>query len=534
METKRWRYHQYVSARRPWLVALALAGALGCGSNGAGSGSGSSGSTAWTAGEFQPSSTFTAQCATPRTGTDPATGKSYPDKPGSTLAENNWLRSWTHELYLWYREVPDLNPASYATADYFNALKTSATTASGNPKDKFHFTYPTPQWEALSQSGVQAGYGAQWVLISSRPPRQVVVAYTEPNSPATAESANLARGAQVLTVDGVDLVNATDSASVDKLNAGLFPSAPGGSHSFSILDAGASTPRTVTMVAANVTSTPVQSVGTIGTRSGTVGYMLFNDHIATSEQLLISAFGQLAAANVDELVLDLRYNGGGYLDIASEVAYMIAGPGATAGRPFEKTVFNDKYPNTDPVTGSALTPVPFHTTSQGFSGPKDQALPALNLSRVLLLTSPNTCSASESIINGLRGVGVQVVQIGTTTCGKPYGFYPADNCGTTYFSIEFQGVNAQGFGDYPDGFSPANTASSPGVVLPGCSVADDFNHALGDPAEGRLAAALGYRVDQSCPAPTSGSAAPDTARALSSADGLVHKSPWHENRILRR
>jgi hypothetical protein len=521
-----------MSAPRFWLVALALAGSLGCGGDGgSGGSSGSGGSTAWMAGVFQPSSTFAAQCATPRTGTDPSTGRAYPDKPGSTLAENNWLRSWTHELYLWYREVPDLNPASYSTADYFNVLKTSATTASGHPKDKFHFTYPTAQWVALSQSGVEAGYGAQWVIIASRPPRQVVVAYTEPNSPATDASVNLTRGAQVLTVDGADVVNATDSASIDKLNAGLFPSAPGGSHSFSILDPGASTPRTVTMVAANVTSTPVQNVGTIGTRSGTVGYMLFNDHIATSEQQLIAAFGELAEANVDDLVLDLRYNGGGYLDIASEVAYMIAGPGPTAGRTFEKTVFNDKYPNMDPVTGSALTPVPFHATSQGFSGPKGQALPALNLPRVLLLTSPNTCSASEAIVNGLRGVGVQVIQIGTTTCGKPYGFYPADNCGTTYFSIEFQGVNAQGFGDYPDGFSPANTVSTPGVVLPGCSVADDFTHALGDPAEGRLAAALGYRVDEGCPAATS--AVPDTVRALSSADGLTHKSPWRENRILR-
>src|SRR6185503_113939 len=219
-----------------------------------------------TAGTFPRASTFAAQCATPRTGTDPSTGRAYPDRPGSTLADNNFLRSWTHDLYLWYREVPDLNPAPYATADYFNVLKTSATTPSGNPKDRFHFTYRTDQWVALSQSGVEAGYGAQWVLISSRPPRQVVVAYTEPNSPATAPSVNLARGAQVLTVDGVNLVSATDSASVDTLNAGLFPSAPGASHTFSILDLGASTPRTVTMVATNVTSTPVQNVKTIGTR----------------------------------------------------------------------------------------------------------------------------------------------------------------------------------------------------------------------------------------------------------------------------
>ena len=58
-------------------------------------------------------------------------------------------------------------------------------------------------------------------------------------------------------------------------------------------------------------------------------------------------------------------------------------------------------------------------------------------------------------MNGLRGVGVEVIQIGSTTCGKPYGFYPTDNCGTTYFTIQFKGVNDAGFGDYSDGFSPA-------------------------------------------------------------------------------
>ncbi len=479
---------------------------------------------------FQPSATFANRCATPRTGTDPTTGKPFPDVAGSAAAENSFLRSWTNELYLWYREVPDLNPASYTTSDYFNLLKTSATTPSGNPKDKFHFTFPTADWVALSQSGVEAGYGAQFLLIASRPPRQIVVAYTEPNSPATTPPANLARGAQVLTVDGVDVVNGSDTAT---LNAGLFPPAAGASHTFSVLDLGASAPRTITMVSANVTSTPVQSVVTLGTPAGTAGYMLFNDHIATAEQLLVNAFSQLAAAQVSDLVLDIRYNGGGYLDIASEVAYMIAGPGPTAGRTFEKTVFNDKYMTKDPVSGQTLTPVPFHATSQGFSGPSGQALPTLNLSRVAVLTSANTCSASESIVNSLRGVGVEVIEVGSTTCGKPYGFYPEDNCGTTYFSIQFQGVNDQGFGDYADGFSPANATGTVGVKVPGCSVGDDFSHALGDRSEARLAAALGYFVNQGCPA-VAAAAAPGTVRALSATDGLLHRSPWRENRIFRR
>ena len=487
-------------------------------------------------GVYLASSTFVNRCATPRTGIDPATGRPYPDVQGSTLTENNFLRSWTNELYLWYSEVPDLDPALYATPAYFNLLKTSALTPSGSAKDRFHFTYPTSEWEALSQSGVSAGYGAEFVVISSTVPRLVVVAYTQPNSVAAMPPANLSRGAQVLTVDGVDVVNAAGSANAATLNEGLFPSSAGASHTFSVLDAGATTPRTITMMSANVVETPVQNVETLGTAAGTVGYMLFNDHIATAEQELIAAFSQFAAAHVTDLVLDIRYNGGGYLDIASEVAYMIAGPGTTTGKTFEKTVFNDKNLARDPVTGQTIVPVPFLSISQGFSGLAGQALPTLNLSRVTVLTGANTCSASESIINSLRGVGVEVVLIGATTCGKPYGFYPQDNCGTTYFSIEFKGVNDQGFGDYADGFSPANATGTVGVEVPGCAVADDFEHALGNSSEGRLAAALGYLASGSCPAVSASAlrSAQRTTQAAPFGEGVLHKSPWLENRILRK
>ena len=416
-------------AKAHWIILAATVTTFGCGGESGSTGSlgsggstgGSLGGSSWTQGVFQASSTFAAQCASPRTGTDPATGRPYPDTRGTTLSENNFLRSWTNELYLWYNEVPDSNPGSYSTSNYFNLLKTSAVTPSGNLKDRFHFTYPTDQWQALSQSGVEAGYGAQFLITASSPPRKVVVAYTEPGSPATTPPASLARGAQVLTVDGVDLVNASDSASIAKLNEGLYPSSAGASHTFSVLDPGASAPRTITMVSANVTSSPVQNVGTIRTAAGTVGYMLFNDHIATAEQALVTAFRQLADAKVNDLVLDVRYNGGGYLDIASEVAYMIAGPGLTTGRTFEKTVFSDKHTTRDPVTGQPLEPMPFHASAQGLSVPDGQALPTLNLSRVTVLAGSNTCSASESIINGLQGVGVQVILIGGTTCGSRTG-----------------------------------------------------------------------------------------------------------------
>ena len=259
--------------------------------------------------------------------------------------------------------------------------------------------------------------------------------------------------------------------------------------------------------------------------------MLFNDHLATSEAELVDAFTTLQTAGVSDLVLDIRYNGGGYLDIASEVAYMIARPSLTAGKIFELTQFNSKYSATDPVTGQPIAPVPFHSTTQGFSTTAGVPLPNLNLLRVFVLTGPNTCSASEAIINGLRGIGVPVVLIGSITCGKPYGFYPQDNCGTTYFSIEFRGVNAMNFGDYTDGFSPFNSPTPTNALVPGCAVADDFTHALGDPAEARLAAALGYRTSTSCPVPTA-LARTRSANPLSAVDGMLPPSPLRQLRIL--
>jgi carboxyl-terminal processing protease len=504
----------------PLLITLAA-----CGSGGGGYGGNptappppSGTSVPYTAGVFQPRGSLINQCT-------------------SSAAQNNFLRSWSNELYLWYRELPDVNPNSTTDIeDYFNQLKTSALTTSGQPKDRFHFTYDTDDWIALSQSGVEAGYGAEWFLASTTPPRRILVAYTDPNSPAAA--AGVMRGFEVLTVDGADAINGNTQAVVDALNAGVFPSSAGQSHTFTMRDPSGAT-RTITMTSANVTSTPVPTVSTINTPSGLVGYLVFHDHIATSEAALISAINTLRSQNIVDLILDIRYNGGGYLDIASELAYMIGG-GLTVGQTFERLTFNDKHPNTNPVTGQALAPTPFHTSGR-FGASAGATLPTLNLPqpRVYVLTGRNTCSASEAIINGLRGVDVEVYQIGSTTCGKPYGFYSQDNCGTTYFSIQFQGDNAKGFGAYSDGFSPNNTSGVAGERLPGCSVADDFSRALGNQSEARLAAALAFRASgnqaSACPAATGFAPGVFTkfGQPLAIVDGVMIKSPARENRILR-
>ena len=179
------------------------------------------------------------------------------------------------------------------------------------------------------------------------------------------------------------------------------------------------------MTPTEITKDPVQNVSVVTTSSGAVGYLTFNDHIATAEQELIDAVTFLKDSNITDLVLDLRYNGGGYLDIANEMAFMIASPTAASGRTFSLQQWNDQHPSINPVTlDKLLSPRRFHDSAQRVFGHRRRlALPYLSLSRVYVLTTSNTCSASEAIMNGLRGIDVEVIQIGSTTCGKPYGFY---------------------------------------------------------------------------------------------------------------
>ncbi len=510
----------------PRLLILAVSTLLAaCGGGGGGGGSAAPApppATGFAAGTFEPSTQFRNRCQNPRSG-------NFPDVQGSTEDENNWLRSWSNELYLWYDEIDDQDPAAFSTAAYFDLMKTNAVTTSGAPKDRFHFTIPTDEWVARSQSGVSAGYGAEFALISASPPREVAVAFTDPGTPASVQG--LSRGARVLEVDGVDMVNGTDT---DTLNAGLFPSDVGEVHTFVVQDLDATTTRTISMTSAQVTADPVQFERVFNTASGVVGYLFFSTHIAPAEVQLVQAMSEFATAGVTDLVVDLRYNGGGFLDIANELAFMIAGT-AASGQVFDEIQFNDKHQVVNPVTNETLAPTLFHEVTQNFSGPAGQPLPVLNLNRVFVLATGDTCSASESLINGLRGVGVEVVLIGETTCGKPYGFYAFDNCGTSYFSIQFRGINAQGFGDYADGFSPETGAQIQGTTVPGCYVLDDFDRPLGDPQEAQLAAALGYIETASCPAASVNGAPRGLAVRWPTQTGEQTLSkPWQPGAVVRR
>lgn len=451
----------------------------------------------WEAGVYEPQSQYLAKCETPRSGIDPFTNRAYPDTQGTAMDEKLWLRTWTNDTYLWYDEVDDNDPANFSVLGYFDQLKTNELTPSGTPKDNFHFSQDTAEYNELSQSGISSGYGFDWEFGSTTVPRVLTVRFTEPGSPAA--TAGVPRGATLSRINGVDFVYDNTQQGVNAINAALFPEDAGTVTSFEFVQVDGST-LSVDITSGDISVTPVQNAKVLDTENGKTGYFQFNTFIVTAQEGLIDAFDMFVEENVTELVIDLRYNGGGRLALASQLSYMIAGPNQTNNATFETLRFNDKNPNTNPVTGETVRPTPFYRNVIDYNAGQltDTLLPSLSLTKVYVLATGATCSASEAVMNALRGIDVEVVQIGSTTCGKPYGFYPTDNCGETYFTIQFQGVNNKGFGDYADGFMPTTTPNFD-FELPGCEVEDDFTASLGDPNEGMLSAALEYAATGSCP-----------------------------------
>jgi len=274
--------------------------------------------------------------------------------------------------------------------------------------------------------------------------------------------------------------------------------------------------------------TDLVASGNVMTSTGgrKVGYVLFNEHIQGAQDKLIGVFEGLRVAGVQDVVLDLRYNPGGFLYVAQTLASMVASP-QVAGQTFERLRYNNKR-DADSAANTFLYTDRVLTAETVF--PKGHLLPKLSLPRLYVLSSNTTCSASESIVNGLRGIGVDVVLIGNTTCGKPYGYARRDNCGQAFFAIEFQVYNAMGFGDYAAGFQPHCK------VLERAETAWSLNSGLragllGSASEPLLAAALKHIDYGVCPTGTAMGVEISTDPVAAEPDARLQPG-WNGRRLL--
>jgi hypothetical protein len=241
--------------------------------------------------------------------------------------------------------------------------------------------------------------------------------------------------------------------------------------------------RTVTLRAAVYPLTPVQGVSVRTTPGGRkLGYLMVKDMVTQATPGIDAAFVRFRAEGVQDVVLDLRYNGGGLVSTGASLASYVAGS-ANAGRTFAMLRYNDRSSGNDErfVFGN-LANMPTR-------------------SRVWVLAGRRTCSASEQLVNGLRGIGVEVELIGEATCGKPVGSVPVQACLRSWSIVNFESVNARGEGRYWDGFAPT------------CAVAEDFRSPMSDPADALYGAALARADGQACPALAAGVARPLSATA---------------------
>jgi len=375
--------------------------------------------------------------------------------------QRDWLRSYVQDDYLWTdgRRAPDDNAATIDA--YFRSMLDT-------PRDRYSYTEPAAAADQFYKDGTRTGYGYT-VVWTDAARTQLRVRFVEPFSPVA--QAGLRRGDMVLAIDGLD---------AQAVAQGRLPTVttPGVPRRFTVV--GADGVRRDVVAVSQTFALGTVSHDRVIDAGGPAGpvkvaYMAYHEFIIPSETVLDRVFREFIAAGARELVLDLRYNGGGNVFMARGLASMVGGSRVN-GQTFADFRYNARN-----AARNWLLPM---TTNLGLlPGP-----PLEGLQRVFIITSPDTASASELLINALRPF-MPVIVVGDTTFGKPYGFQPRTECGTSFNLVTLESFNARGEGGFTAGIAPQ------------CPVPDDLDRELGDPLEARLAAALHYVRFGACPTP---------------------------------
>ncbi len=385
----------------------------------------------------------------------------------STVAgQNDQVLSFLREEYFWYQDLPqNVDTSAYASpAAMMEAIKV--------PQDRFSFIMSEQQYNDVFINASFLGYGFSHRADVSGQSLQVRYVFDG----SGADDVGLKRGDKITEIDGVAVSTILNQIEAEVLTwSDVFgPDENGVITSIKWIRPDF-TEGQGNMVKEQVATNTVMATEVIDNQSvGEIGYLVFDQFIERSAQDLNQAFDQFKLEGVNELVLDLRYNGGGQIDIANQLSTQIAGSNV-AGQTFINYQFNDKNTSNNTTVAFAI----------------GAGIEQLNLDRVVILTTEETCSASEMVANSLSPF-VDVVRIGSQTCGKPVGMVPTEICNNFVLAINFQTTNALDSGDYFDGLEPF------------CNAADTIPGDWGDPNDPLLSEAVHYLETGSCSSSNSG------------------------------
>ena len=383
--------------------------------------------------------------------------------------------------YLWYDELAALNPNSYSTAAEYLSDLTAPLAIDGRDPG---FSYLTTQAadDARGSTGAYVGFGFSFRLDAFNR-----FLFSDVLQGGPAGDAEFARGDEVVAIDtgnGFETIQelAARNATYDEL---FGPREAGVERGFRVRSNNIVT-ETV-LVKRELDTPPLAVEPLLIERAGNspVGYLNLRSFILTANEALNDAVGLFRELGVTDLVVDLRYNGGGLLSVADTMLDLLGGL-AAPGQDSWRIAHNPKRSNED--FGAIFAALPN----------------SIEPLRIAFITSGGTASASELVINSLAPY-IDVVLVGEDTLGKAVGQYAFDQarvspewseCDTRLRLVTFEIVNGKGQGGYYTGLVDSGRFTL-------CPAVDDVSRKFGDPQEASLSVALDWLNSGTCNATVS-------------------------------
>jgi C-terminal processing protease CtpA/Prc len=385
----------------------------------------------------------------------------------SVEGQKQFVLDRMREWYFWNDLLPaQVDTSQFATPEdllaYLTTFSPDLTPDDGidNPVDRFSFINTAAADQAFFGEGRFEGFG-----FSSRFEAGNVLRLTRVFFDSPANRAGLARGQQIVALNGRTIADILAAEGVDGVNA-LFDTSP---LEFTMREIDGS--EFIADITQDiVTIDPVPQARVITDPAGArppVGYLELASFISTANARMDTVFGDFRAQGINDIIIDLRYNGGGLVSTADLLGDFLGGDVAE-NLVYSKTVFNE-------LRAAANDSTEFF----------DRQGNSVSLVRLVVIASQRTASASELVINGMDP-HVEAVIVGDNTFGKPVGQVGIEFCEKILRPTAFQTLNANDFGDYFFGL-PVD-----------CPAADDLDVPVGADDDPNVVAALAYLDTGAC------------------------------------